>query len=212
MSFLSSPSKQKATAAELELNARATALKAQAAKYQPLEEARIKDVTTGNPARKALLEGQLTADASQTFGGTKPVAADDQAGGSLFDGTMRRAKGLSRVAQAGDQALDTQSLRDRIALVDFGNGLKGASQSGLGVMAGIESSAADTAMQTKAITDAGWGSLVGSVAGAAANYGAGKWGSKTPLSKQTLVDSPTYKSNALDSISLGSTSPMMRNA
>jgi hypothetical protein len=118
---------------------------------------------------QAIGRGRQDVHAKFAEGGT-PRSIGDAVGQNLA-----RARALTRVGMAGDEAVKAQALKDRIAIAGFGrdraNLAMGQGQIGVDMAAKRRAAADDR----NAVTGAAYSNLGGAVLGAGLNYGINAW-------------------------------------
>lgn len=136
---------------------------------QPLVKQRLKDIA--NDGRRVnAARGVANADVMQSA-----------RGGTAFDRAMVRGKALSRVALQGQMQVQQQTMRDRIGMTRFGQGLRSGTARDLGDMSVLQGEATAGNMRRQQLMNANYANAAGTLAGAAwgaySNYFGGDGGS-----------------------------------
>lgn len=126
--------------------------------YAPLVRQRLADIAdTSDETRQA--RGVANADVMQRT-----------RGGTPFDRAMTRGKALSRVALQGQLQVEQQSLRDRIGMSRFGQGLRSGTNRDLSGLSQLQGENNATRMRSDQNRSAMIGNTLGTIAGAGAAY------------------------------------------
>lgn len=126
-----------------------------AAAFAPIVRQRLSDIANEG-GRVATARGVANADVMQSSGGGTP-----------FERAMRRSSALSRVAMQGELAVRQQTLRDRIGMTRFGQGLRSGNARELGTMSMFQAEQTAGAMRRSQDSAATSANTLGTIAGAA---------------------------------------------
>lgn len=162
-------SKLQPTAAELEMMNRALALRKEAQRYRPFEDAYIKDVMDTSDDRQRLAS-TASADAAQAT-----RYQYEPGGKGLLDAAVTRARGLSRILAAGDQAIEQQALRDRAAIASLGLRRAAGSAADQSTLAQLAARSAAANLQNAQQVSQAKSNFWGNLAGIGLNYALDKW-------------------------------------
>lgn len=167
MGLFSKPKKRRASAAELDMVARASALRRQASKYDTAEASFIRDVMETGDDRSAQ-RGINSADAAQRMAGSE-IVDTPASRAQISQRALLRAKGLSRVLTSGDVAVEQQGMKERAALSQMGLARLGDAAHGFQRETEMAEQLAKGKQQAREIKNAGVANFLGSAIGAAAN-------------------------------------------
>lgn len=139
-------------------------MRSEAGAFEPLLHRRLADLNN------------LAGDMSRARGAATGAVQQSLAGFGLtpFERAMRRSGALARIALQGEGQIEQQSLRDRIGMVRFGQGIRAGSNRGLLGLAEGQAEVNAAKMRARQTEQAAYANLFGTVAGAAA----ARWGTK----------------------------------
>lgn len=127
------PERRGPTAAETRLTTAADSLNPERSRLSNVVNQFADSLARGRTAERSDFIGAGAADVAQAFGRLGPATSSS----AVLDRGLRRAKGLSRVAQNRGQEFDERLLRDRIAFTRASAGRRGRGLSALGRAAGL---------------------------------------------------------------------------
>jgi hypothetical protein len=133
--------------------------------FRPAIQARLADIANTKP-EMAEQRGYANADVAQRSSlGTSRL--------SPFQRAMQRGSALSRIARAGDGAIEMQQLRDRMAMSKFGDGLQRGAGGDYSTLAGVSAMYNAQKMRESQNKQASTLSMIGTLGGMGANAASG---------------------------------------
>jgi hypothetical protein len=153
---------------ESQLYDSAAQMRQESSLFQPLVKQRLRDISDPSDEIR-MARGNANADTAQAMKGR---------GGSPFDRAMTRGKALSRVAMQGQNQAQQQSLRDRVGMSRFMQGLRAGSNRDLNNLGTLQGESTAASMRAKQDTNAAFANTLGSIAGAGYNW----WSNRPPPS------------------------------
>lgn len=175
---------------ELQQIAIADQQRGSAAAWQPVVTQRLAQIANMAP-RIAEQRGYANADTAQRVG---PLVAGSNA--TPFQRAMQRGSALTRIARAGDSAVEQQQLRDRMSMARFGTGLQTNTAGQYGALAQLTAAQDAQKMRLDQDRRAGMLNAIGVAGGAAASAYSDKfkdaWQNMMGVRRVIKAGAPTY--------------------
>jgi hypothetical protein len=171
--MFSSPQFPKRTKQEAPLFQSGQAMQSEAAGFASGMRARLADIanTTDERQRAARI---TSGDVWQADAATNQYDAA-RPGANLMERMLGRGKALTRMAAAGDQAVEGQALRERMSMAKFGQGVRTGNVRDLFQLSRGNDEFNAAKMRADQMTSGAQANLVGTLAGVGIGYGVGKF-------------------------------------